>query len=188
MAHRACSVTHADTAHLHLLLCNHLFRIPLANPALSIYMPHKPSHSFFSGLDLINILPEYQRLFRSSLEHPLRWLHRNQRREQDGVLFHPLCVETSGHTVRSIACRWDIIPRPPVCRLRRVATLRRRSVASRAASRCRPLQSRQDASRETKVGESGNSTPGASFSARRAASEYVLRSATCSSSPSLSTP
>jgi len=95
--------------HIHLLLCNHLFRIPLANPALSIYMPHKPSHSFFSGLDLINILPEYQRLSRSSLEHPLRWLHRNQPPARAAVPFHPPCAETSGRIARTIGHRSDTI-------------------------------------------------------------------------------
>ncbi len=48
--------------------------------------------------------------------------------------FHPAHACASGHTARTIACRWDIIPRPPVRPLRRDATLQQRKVSIWVAS------------------------------------------------------
>ncbi len=95
----------------------------------------------------------------------------NQPPAQAAVPFHPPCAGTSGHKVPTIARRPDTIPRPPVRPRPRDAMPRRRSVSTRAASRCPHLQIRPGADREIKVGELGNATPGASFSARRTASE-----------------
>ncbi len=48
---------------------------------------------------------------------------RNQPPAQAAAPFPPPCAETSGHTIRSTGCRWNIIPRPPVRRPRLDATL-----------------------------------------------------------------
>ena len=62
--------------------------------------------------------------------------------------FHSANVGASGRKGRTIARRTDIFLLLKVHRLQPAATLRRRKVSKRAASRCPHLSNRRDASRE----------------------------------------
>lgn len=83
---------------------------------------------------------------------------RNQPRAPAVVPFHPARAGASGHKAPTIAHRSDTTLRRRVRPPRRDATPRLRTVSTRAASRCRHLRDRRDASRETNT--RGLTTPG----------------------------
>jgi len=118
-------------------------------PSGDLIAPEKLCERYFRGLVATptNQAHHFRTLrFGEDIRHAK--VLRNLRPARDAAPFPPPCAETSGRKVLTIAHRSDTIPRPPVRPRLRDATLRLRSVSTRAASHFRRLQIRPGAGRE----------------------------------------